>query len=73
MWRTSMRSLIAAMPVLVFLGAHPSAAQSQECEDTPEGRVCRVQQPIAAGAVVDEQTQRSLGLSASTTAVQARF
>lgn len=57
-----MRSLIAAMPVLVFLGAHPSAAQSQECEDTPEGRVCRVQQPIAAGAVVDEQTQRSLGL-----------
>lgn len=57
-----MRSLIVAMPVLLFLGAYPSAAQSQECEDTPEGRICRSLHPIGAGVDVDEQTQRNLGL-----------
>src|SRR5688572_28022125 len=37
-------------------------AQAQECQNTPEGRVCRVQQPLAAGTVVDADTQRRLGL-----------
>src|ERR1700751_4295025 len=46
-WRTSVRRLCATLPLLVFLLAYTSAARSQECEETPEGRICRVQQPIA--------------------------
>ncbi|WP_164001771.1 trypsin-like serine peptidase [Pyxidicoccus caerfyrddinensis] len=38
-------------------------AQAQTtCTDTPEGRVCTVQQPIISGALVDVQRQRDLGL-----------
>lgn len=59
-----MRRWCIFLLIVIFLGAHPDAARSQECQDTPEGRVCRVQQPINAGAVVDDQTQRRLGLVA---------
>jgi hypothetical protein len=41
-----------------FTTAH---AQST-CRDTPEGRVCTVQQPIIAGALVSVATQQALGL-----------
>ncbi|MET0987058.1 MAG: trypsin-like serine protease [Steroidobacteraceae bacterium] len=34
----------------------------QQCEETPEGRVCRVQQPIVNGALVPANVQRDLGL-----------
>lgn len=45
----------------VLLGA--TAAQAQvACQDTPEGRVCTLQQPITNAAVVANQTQRDLGL-----------
>jgi hypothetical protein len=51
-----------ALPVLLLLAAGSSTAQGQECEDTPEGRVCRVVQPIRGGTEVDADTQRRLGL-----------
>lgn len=58
-----MRRLCVSLPLLAFLSTCPSyEARAQECEDTPEGRICRVQQPITNGAVVDEQTQKNLGL-----------
>src|SRR3954447_595411 len=38
------------------------SAQAEVCQDTPEGRVCSVQQPITAGTAVDEATQHRLGL-----------
>jgi hypothetical protein len=34
----------------------------EPCQDTPEGRICKVQQPITAGTAVDAQLQRRLGL-----------
>jgi hypothetical protein len=37
-------------------------ARAADCQNTPEGRVCKVQQPIVAGTVVDTNTQRDLGL-----------
>src|SRR6185369_16394452 len=33
-----------------------------ECTNTPEGVVCKVQQPLVAGALVGVNTQKSLGL-----------
>lgn len=39
-----------------------SGAQAQDCQQTPEGRICRIQQPITAGTQVDAETQRRLGL-----------
>jgi hypothetical protein len=54
----------SAVSALLALGAlvDPSGAPAQDCQDTPEGRVCRVQQPIAAGTEVTPETQRQLGL-----------
>jgi PAN domain/Trypsin len=37
-------------------------ARAADCQNTPEGRVCKVQQPITAGTVVDTDRQRELGL-----------
>jgi hypothetical protein len=48
--------------VLISLLAHPNVARSQDCENTPEGRICHVPQAITAGALVDVDTQRRLGL-----------
>ncbi len=45
-----------------FIGAPRAWRLYQDCQDTPEGRVCRVQQPITAGVAVDAGTQRRLGL-----------
>jgi len=53
-----------ALPVFLFFGSLVdfSAVKAQECENTPEGRICRIPQPIIAGAEVDVDTQRQLGL-----------
>ena len=56
--------LYAALSVLMFLGALASTTngQEQDCQNTPEGRVCRVKQEIRAGVQVSTATQRQLGL-----------
>jgi hypothetical protein len=57
------RSMVrTAAAAIAAFGLHAAPVQGQDCEDTPEGRVCRVQQPISAGALVDPDTQRRLGL-----------
>ena len=58
------RSSLAVACAGLFVAFHTShvQAQSQECETTPEGRICRVQQPINAGAVVAPTLQEQLGL-----------
>lgn len=57
---------VAAAIVALFLGLGlgvPSAsAQQVVCEDTREGRICRVTQEIQAGVEVNPETQRLLGL-----------
>ncbi|CCV09884.1 trypsin-like serine protease [Mesorhizobium sp. STM 4661] len=60
--RNLMEAKIACIAFLVFLSLGASTALAQECEDTPEGRICRVVQPISAGTEVDANTQRGLGL-----------
>jgi hypothetical protein len=54
----------AASLALLSFGTLVASAETraQECEDTPEGRVCRISQPIQAGVIVDTDTQRLLGL-----------
>jgi hypothetical protein len=56
--------LYAAVSVLMLLGALASTTngQEQDCQTTPEGRVCRVKQEIRAGVEVNAATQRQLGL-----------
>ena len=60
------RWTVAALALLLTLAcillAPPRAEASVVCRDTPEGRICTVQQPISNGAVVPVQTQRDLGL-----------
>jgi hypothetical protein len=58
------RTLDLALLTLLALGALAGSggAQTQDCQNTPEGRVCRIQQPITAGTQVDAETQRGLGL-----------
>jgi hypothetical protein len=51
-------ALIAACTVSLW--SFPAAAQ--DCTDTPEGRICHVQQPITAGTLVDVSLQQQLGL-----------
>jgi hypothetical protein len=57
-------SLCVVLSALLSLGALfiSTEVQAQECEDTSEGRICRVRQPIVAGTEVDPETQRQLGL-----------
>lgn len=50
---------VIAGALLCFFG---SASAQTDCQDTPEGRVCKVQQPIVAGTLVDVATQQNLGL-----------
>jgi hypothetical protein len=56
--------LYAALSGLMFLGALAATTngQEQDCQNTPEGRVCRVKQEIRAGVQVSTATQRQLGL-----------
>ena len=58
------RTWCIATAAVVALGMHagPRSARAQDCEITPEGRICRVPQAITAGQVVDPETQRRLGL-----------
>src|SRR5437899_1660612 len=51
--------LIGAACLIVMASA---PAEAQNCTDTPEGRVCQVQQPLVGGTLVDTQTQKNLGL-----------
>jgi len=53
--------LALGLAALFGLGA-PAAAQPQNCRDTPEGRICTVQQPITAGVPVTPAIQQALGL-----------
>jgi hypothetical protein len=53
--------MIIAVLVAVLVYSKPAAAQPQ-CTDTPEGRVCKVQQQIVNGKPVLAQLQRDLGL-----------
>jgi hypothetical protein len=57
-------ALAAAILTLacILLGASPAQAQATTCRDTPEGRICTVQQPITNATPVSAQTQRDLGL-----------
>src|SRR5262245_6114133 len=48
--------------VLLSILATNRAYSQPVCEDTPEGRICRVQQPIVGGNAVDVHLQRELGL-----------
>lgn len=59
-----MQHIPVALVAMLLGGAqwYPSVAQAQDCSVDSEGRVCRVQQPIVAGTIVDVDTQRKLGL-----------
>jgi len=48
--------------VALLAFGEPAAAQPQNCRDTPEGRICTVQQPITAGTPVTPAIQQALGL-----------
>ena len=65
LWPTILSATLpVALPALTLFAtlSHSTEVQAQECQDSPEGRVCRVQQPIVAGVLVDVDTQRRLGL-----------
>jgi hypothetical protein len=57
---------VAAVVTIAALAAGAGAASrvhaQESCEETPEGRVCRVQQPISRGTEVSVDLQRQLGL-----------
>jgi hypothetical protein len=55
------RSFKLGLAVSAFFATAQAQAQTV-CSDTPEGRVCRVQQPIVNGALVSAQVQQDLGL-----------
>ena len=44
------------------LGPVLADARAQDCQDTREGRVCKVRQPISSGAPVDRARERAMGL-----------
>lgn len=55
------RSLVTGA-VVIFAALHAGSAHALPCVETPEGRICSVQQPITAGTVVSSDLQRQLGL-----------
>ena len=65
-YRRRFARAVHAMVVGCIVGAGSvgisGAARAADCQNTPEGRVCKVQQPITAGTVIDTNTQRELGL-----------
>ena len=44
------------------LAVGSAPAKAQECTNTPDGLVCKVQQGLVAGTVVATDTQKNLGL-----------
>ncbi len=58
----SCRAFRALGLAAAFVGLGSAAGAQTVCRDTPEGRVCTLQQPIVAGAIVPVQTQQDLGL-----------
>ena len=48
--------------LLGFLLGFSTSAAAQKCAQTPDGRVCKVQQPIVSGALVPPDLQKQLGL-----------
>lgn len=57
------RFIQCAIPLFIVAAAFAGRAAAQEnCTETPEGRICRSQQPIVAGDLVSVETQRNLGL-----------
>lgn len=63
MKRISCLLLIGLLPLVLvrYLDAGQARAQAN-CEDTAEGRICTITQPIIAGAPVPVPTQKDLGL-----------
>ena len=59
MHTASIRSLAVAALALLAVGPLRAA---EDCTEGPEGRICRVQQPIISGALVSSELQKSLGL-----------
>ena len=59
-WKLFAIAMPLRLPPVTVVGT--SQAHAQECQDTPEGRICTVTQPIVAGTLVDADTQRRLGL-----------
>src|SRR5262245_19090351 len=61
-------SLLRALPAVAACAVMASALSSQramaeeECTNTPEGRICKQRQPLINGVLLDNETQRSLGL-----------
>jgi hypothetical protein len=55
----TLQSLFAGVALACIAAtAHAQSA----CHDTPEGRICRLEQPIVAGTLVSTQVQQDLGL-----------
>jgi hypothetical protein len=52
---------VFAVVFLLFIKINRVEAQTI-CTDTPEGRVCQVQQPLVNGVLVNTATQKNLGL-----------
>ena len=62
MWAQRYRlSFLLLFIISAFTAARPAAAQVA-CQETSEGRICNIQQPIVQGTLVPVQTQRDLGL-----------
>jgi hypothetical protein len=58
------RSAAVLIAAILMLAEANDARAAEECTQGPEGRVCRVQQPIINGAPVSIDMQKSLGLVA---------
>lgn len=56
------RCLVPLLSAYLLWGVPRDGSAQVECRDTPEGRVCTARQPLIAGALVDLDTQRALGL-----------
>lgn len=59
--RRMVLALLVAALAYGLVAVAPASAQ-EDCELTPEGRVCRVRQPIVGGAEVPVELQQQLGL-----------
>ncbi len=60
--RLTRQALGVALLAWIVALASPLEAQQAQCEDTPEGRICRQPQAITAGTEVLVDLQRALGL-----------
>lgn len=60
----TMKGWLAALVMTAALSSVSVVHADQDCEETAEGRVCQVQQPITAGVEVPIEEQRQLGLVA---------